>query len=605
MGESQYCFGPFRLDLAKRALTDAGRRVELSGRALDLLALLIRERHRAVSREELMAELWPDVIVEDGNLTVNISLIRKALHGGRTYIETLPRRGYRFCGELSLPSVALGVAPASETRQQESAPSIGMRRTCLLVGRAGERERMRVLWSCALDRRRQTLFVAGEPGAGKSALNRAFVADALASGTATIAVLQGHCLEHRSDSEPYLPLLEGLGRLCTSPDVGPRVLQLLERVAPTWLLQLNRGIEPAQRSELERRVAGLSARRMTREFADWVEAFSADGALLIGLDDLHWADPSTLDLVAHLARQTEPARCMVVASYRPAEAGAARALSALAAGLRLQGLASVIELGGLTPSAIGDYIASRLEDPGLGQRLAPVVHERTRGNPLFMVQVVDAFVESLPSDVESRCSALSGVAAVARLGAVLPVTTAARVELEVGRLELFERQILDAGSVVGGPFTAMVVASALDADVVQIERVCQAWARDKRLLRATGEETWPDGSRSTCYDLIHALYRDVIYRGLGAATRARLHQRIAERLERGFDGQPRRVAPELGHHFAGSSSWRRTRWAPPRWPLAPFRRATAAMSSCSTRRTSSPSDHRPRRPRAGKRATSR
>jgi DNA-binding winged helix-turn-helix (wHTH) protein len=98
-----YDFAGFRVDTSRRCLqTDHGR-IRLTARLFDLLVFLLRERHRAVSRTELLDALWPGVVVEDANLSVNISLLRKVLHrndAGACYIETLPRVGYRFCAEV-------------------------------------------------------------------------------------------------------------------------------------------------------------------------------------------------------------------------------------------------------------------------------------------------------------------------------------------------------------------------------------------------------------------------------------------------------------------------------------------------------------------------
>jgi Tol biopolymer transport system component/DNA-binding winged helix-turn-helix (wHTH) protein len=94
-----YAFGPFSLDPAKRLLKNQGEVVPLNSKALDLLLVLIEESGRVVEKNELMKRLWPDSFVEEGNLSVQVSALRKAL--GETpndhrYIVTIPGRGYRF-----------------------------------------------------------------------------------------------------------------------------------------------------------------------------------------------------------------------------------------------------------------------------------------------------------------------------------------------------------------------------------------------------------------------------------------------------------------------------------------------------------------------------
>ncbi len=99
-----YEFGPFRVDSGERLLLRNGEVVPLPPRVFDTLLLLVRNSGRALDKDELMKELWPDTFVEEANLAQHISLLRKALGESPTepqYIETIPRRGYRFLAEVS------------------------------------------------------------------------------------------------------------------------------------------------------------------------------------------------------------------------------------------------------------------------------------------------------------------------------------------------------------------------------------------------------------------------------------------------------------------------------------------------------------------------
>ncbi len=98
-----YDFGAFRLDAAERALTKNGQVIPLTPKAFDTLVVLVRNSGHVVEKDELLKEVWPDTFVEEGVLAVNVAAIRKALSDGeegRSYIETVPRRGYRFIGEV-------------------------------------------------------------------------------------------------------------------------------------------------------------------------------------------------------------------------------------------------------------------------------------------------------------------------------------------------------------------------------------------------------------------------------------------------------------------------------------------------------------------------
>lgn len=94
-----YEFGPFRVDTANRQLMRDGEVVPLKAKAVDTLLLLLGSQGEVVEKDELMKTLWPDSFVEESNLTQNIYTLRKAL-GERDYIETIPRRGYRFVADV-------------------------------------------------------------------------------------------------------------------------------------------------------------------------------------------------------------------------------------------------------------------------------------------------------------------------------------------------------------------------------------------------------------------------------------------------------------------------------------------------------------------------
>jgi len=118
-GISKLEFGPFRLDARKRVLWRDGTIVPLPPKAIDLLVALVEQRGDVVTKDELLKRVWPDTFVEEANLSVNVSALRKALGAdgaGRPYIETLSRRGYRFAahdGADAGPVPALAVLPFS------------------------------------------------------------------------------------------------------------------------------------------------------------------------------------------------------------------------------------------------------------------------------------------------------------------------------------------------------------------------------------------------------------------------------------------------------------------------------------------------------------
>ena len=103
-------FGPFRIDTVNHILTRDGKEVPLKPKVFETLLLLVQNQGRVVEKDELMKRLWPDTIVEESNLSQNIYLLRKVLDEGpqgETYIQTMPKRGYRFLAKV-LESDSLG-----------------------------------------------------------------------------------------------------------------------------------------------------------------------------------------------------------------------------------------------------------------------------------------------------------------------------------------------------------------------------------------------------------------------------------------------------------------------------------------------------------------
>src|SRR5436309_988689 len=119
MAKPVYKFGPFSVNPQARLLFRGGERVSLPPKAADLLIVLLEHDGELVTKEELLKQVWPDTFVEEGNLSKHIFLLRKTLgesEDGTPYIDTVPKRGYRFIG-------GAGDSPAqSDTAGESPAP---------------------------------------------------------------------------------------------------------------------------------------------------------------------------------------------------------------------------------------------------------------------------------------------------------------------------------------------------------------------------------------------------------------------------------------------------------------------------------------------------
>jgi predicted ATPase len=164
-----------------------------------------------------------------------------------------------------------------------------------------------------------------------------------------------------------------------------------------WLVQLPAFIDGEEFEALQRKVQGASRERMLRELAEVLEVLTAEQPLILWLEDLHWSNVSTLDLLAFIARRKEAARLLVIGTYRPVEMlSKGHPLKDILQELYAHRLCTELLLGLLNEGDIETYLAGRFT---VGAHcnvplrpLASTLHHRTDGNPLFLVSTVDDLV---------------------------------------------------------------------------------------------------------------------------------------------------------------------------------------------------------------------
>jgi predicted ATPase len=400
----------------------------------------------------------------------------------------------------------------------------------------------------ARDGRRQVVFVTGEAGIGKTTLVEAFLDRAARGGDLRVA--QGRCIEQYGTGEAYLPVLEALEGLARQ--VGNDALRaVLLRYAPAWLAQLPWLAHDADPAALQRALAGTTAQRMLREIAHALEVLSAERTIVLWLEDLHWSDYSTLDVITMLAGRRDRARLLVIASFRPADAqGRESPLSGLAQGLQQRGQALGIPLGLLDPQAIAAYLRARLAGAASGLpigEMASVIHARTGGNSLFTVAIVDSWIRDAKLAQLGDGWVLN--VGVAELGTGLPDNLRQLVLAQIGRLPEEDRRVIESAAVAGADFCAAAVAAALQCSVADAEERCLRLANSGRFLRARGSSLWPDGTESGGFQFVHALYWHGAYEHAAHARRAEWQRRIAEREEEAYGTQRAMIAAELAMRF--------------------------------------------------------
>jgi predicted ATPase len=304
---------------------------------------------------------------------------------------------------------------------------------------------------------------------------------------------------------------------------------------------------------------------MLREMAEALEVIAADMPLVLFIEDLHWSDPSTLDLIATVARRSEPARLMILGTYRPVEMLAGEhPLRAIKEELELHRQAIELRLPLLSETDVAAYLQRRFATdphpaavgqppPGQGEaslkesdpakngivEIAPAIYARSEGNPLFMVNVVDYLIEHDSLLDTDKIEA--------------PRNIRAMIERNLQRMSPDERRVLEAASVTGAEFSAAAVAAALERPVSEIEACCMRLSGGEQFVRVEGANVWPDGTVASNVRFLHALYREVLYDRVPPGHRVELHRRIAEREETAYGEQVGEIAAELADHYSRAS----------------------------------------------------
>jgi predicted ATPase len=299
---------------------------------------------------------------------------------------------------------------------------------------------------------------------------------------------------------------------------------------------------------LRQSLQAVRPERMLREFAALIEALTADVTLVLVLEDLHWSDASSVDLLAHLGERHEAARLLVIGTYRPAEA-VVREHVLMSAVRRLHVRRQCVELplSDLTAEGVRSFLQARFPGSDFPPALALLIHEHTDGNPLFMVAVIDHLLSRGYILDTAPGWALGAPPETIDLG--VPDDVGLLIEDQLDGLSPADRALLQAASVAGDDFTPLVVAAALGREVADAETCCEGFARARRFLRVAGHVEWPDRSVSRRYAFTHALYRRVVYAGIPEGYCMRMHQRIGQALEAAYGARQIEFAPQLAIHF--------------------------------------------------------
>ena len=402
--------------------------------------------------------------------------------------------------------------------------------TTPFVGRAGELAMLTADLDAAVGGRGGVVLVAGEPGIGKTRLVEELAARAIARGA---VVLWGRCWEGAGAPAfwPWVQVIRGYvqGEDLASlrhdlgggaADIAQLVPALHDRIPD---LPAPPPLEPEE-----------ARFRLFDSLAGFLRTAAARRPLLLVLDDLHWADVPSLALLRFISREldgVEGSAPLVVGSYRHTEVDQGHPLLAAVADLT-RGQHRWLRLGGLGQREVAGFMAL-VSGAEPAAELAAEVYRQTDGNPFFVTEVVRLLASQGRLDRAVRGSTV--------LGSGLPEGVRAVVAERLSRLSSDCRRILEVASVVGRDFELRVLQPVSGLDAGQLLMLLEE-------AEAAGLVGVVPGELSR-WRFAHALVREVLFEGLLAARRVRLHGLVAEALEAVYAAEPGPHLAELAHHL--------------------------------------------------------
>jgi predicted ATPase/class 3 adenylate cyclase len=369
------------------------------------------------------------------------------------------------------------------------------------------------------------VMLSGEPGVGKTRLAQEVT---LKARNHSFVMASGRCYEPEANV-PFYPFLEALATLYALatprirqelPERWPEVLKLLPHQSATQSSPLAEGQE-----EQLRLFWGVTG---------FIQAVSMERPVAILVDDIHWADTSSLELLQHVARHTRANRVLLLGTYRDVEVNRQHPLEAALTDLGRERLTHEIVIRRLDEKGTGELVAATLGGAEVDPEFVSVVHRQTEGNPFFVEEVLRALVER--GDVYRRDGRWEGRSVE---DIEVPKSVRSVVGQRLSRLSTDTQEVLREASVLGPAFTFEDLHRMCERPEPDLEAAIEEALR-AGIVRETGRDS---------YAFNHALTQGTLYGELPSRKRRRLHLAAGRALEQLPDGARRPRIAELAWHF--------------------------------------------------------
>jgi len=416
------------------------------------------------------------------------------------------------------------------------------------VGREAERRTLVEVFQGTVSGRGRIATITGEPGIGKTSLVEEVLAE-IAVGPHRPVIVRGRCSERLNGAEAYLPILEVLDSLLHGQTIG-RFTEMMKTLAPTWYVHVGMlSVESTSAQQLREDTKIASPERMKRELAALFESISRTRPLVLFLDDLHWADISTVDVLNYLAQRFADLRIFVLVTYRSSEMVLGKhPFLQVSQELQTRGALQEFPLDFLALPDVERYLDMEFPGHALPDALGVLIHEKTGGSPLFMVDLLRDLKDrgAIAKDASDCWKLTKSISDVTR---ELPETVKSTIARKLDRLDETDRRLLTTAAIQGYEFDTLVLSDVLALEPADVEERMDAIASTHHLARNIGTVESVDRSLTVRYRFVHGLYQNVLYASLQPTRRAQTSAKVARAMEARFGSNDASRASELALLF--------------------------------------------------------
>ena len=410
------------------------------------------------------------------------------------------------------------------------------------VGRDEERAQLQRAYARVSHGRGLIAAVTGEPGIGKTSLIEDFLRDLVARGERP-TIARGRCSESLAGAEAYLPILEMVDGLLHRSD-GPALTGMIRTVAPTWYVQVATPSVDAIAPGEGRQAPAVSQERMKRELGALLQEISRLQPVVLFIDDLHWADVSTIDMVNYLAGRFGEMRVLLIATYRPSDMALSKhPFLAVRGDLQSRGVFEELALGFLDVPDIERYLGLQFAGHRFPREFAVAIHAKTEGSPLFMADLVRYLRDT--GGIVQEDGAWVVARGVPEMPKELPESVLGMIARKIDRLDEQDRRLLQGASVQGVEFDSAILADALSLEAVEVEDRLERLEQVHALVTRGDELEFPDGTLTLKFRFVHVLYRNVLHGSLQPTRRIALSKAVASALLTRYATDTHAVAARL------------------------------------------------------------